>query len=1306
MATIVLSAVGSAIGASLGGSVLGLSSVVIGRAVGATLGRVIDQSLLGQGSQAVETGRVDRFRLTGAGEGSPVAHVHGRVRVGGQVIWASDFLETATTTGGGGGKGAPKQPTVTEYSYSVSLAVGLCEGVVGRIGRVWADGDEIARDSLDLRLYPGTEDQLPDPKIEAVEGAGAVPAFRGLAYVVIEDLDLGRFGNRVPQFSFEVTRPEPADLEGSGAVDLARGVRAVAMMPGTGEYALATTPVHFEKEPGVATSANVNTPLGKTDFAVSLEALTEEAPNCEAVSLIVAWFGDDLRAGACRVQPMVEQKTDDGVGMPWTVSGIDRAGAAALSAPNGRPIYGGTPADRSVREAIQAMAAAGQAVTFYPFLLMTQAEDNTLIDPYTGAEGQPKLPWRGRITTALAPGVDGTTDRTAAAEAEVAAFFGQAGPGDFDTGEQGVSYTGPADGGYRRFILHYAHLCAQAGGVEAFCIGSEMRGLTQIRGANGSFPAVAAFRQLAADVRQILGPTVQIGYAADWSEYFGYHPQDGSGDVLFHLDPLWADPNVDFIGIDNYMPMADWRDGFDHADADYGAIYNLDYLKANIAGGEGFDWYYHAPEAEAVQRRTPITDGAYGEPWVFRYKDLVSWWSNPHHDRPGGVRSDTPTDWVPMSKPIRFTEIGCAAIDKGANQPNRFLDPKSSESGVPRYSSGRRDDLMQMQFLRAVFDHWGDPANNPVSEVYSGPMVDPGRIHVWAWDARPYPFFPGRTDLWDDHDNYARGHWITGRITARALASVVREICGRSAIVEEVDADRLYDVVRGYVVGTGGDARSALQPLMLAYGFDVVERAGRLIFATRDGRRAGTVDPARLAVSGELDGDLRTLRSPEAERVGRLRLTYTAADGDFETRVAEAVFPDERSFAAAQSDLPLVLTPTEGAAITERWLAEARVARDRVSFALPPSAMAWGAGDAVEVAGGLYRIDHVAASDHQVIEATRIERELYTPSDTVEAAVRLRRFVAPVPVLPVFLDLPLLTGDEVPHAPRLAVSARPWPGSVALYDAPLDAGYQLNTLVGAPATIGVTETVLAAARPGLFDRGPALRVRLISGTLASVGPEQLFAGANAMAIGQGTDDVWEVFQFLTATLVLPDTYDLSLRLRGQAGTDALMPSAWPPGSRVVLLDPRVVQIDLAAGQRGLARYYRAGPAGRPVDDPVYVQTARAFDGVGLRPYSPAHLRAMPAPGGDLELTWIRRTRIDGDTWQSVEVPLGEAEEQYEVRVRTGGQVLRTATVAVPQWTYTAADRVADGAQAPFTVEVAQVSDRFGPGPFAATTVTV
>ena len=73
MATIVLSAAGMALGSSIGGSFLGLSSAVIGRAVGAVAGRMIDERLLGAGSAPVETGKVDplspdRRERRGAGQ--------------------------------------------------------------------------------------------------------------------------------------------------------------------------------------------------------------------------------------------------------------------------------------------------------------------------------------------------------------------------------------------------------------------------------------------------------------------------------------------------------------------------------------------------------------------------------------------------------------------------------------------------------------------------------------------------------------------------------------------------------------------------------------------------------------------------------------------------------------------------------------------------------------------------------------------------------------------------------------------------------------------------------------------------------------------------------------------------------------------------------------------------------------------------------------------------------------------------------------------------------------------------------------
>ena len=156
-------------------------------------------------------------------------------------------------------------------------------------------------------------------------------------------------------------------------------------------------------------------------------------------------------------------------------------------------------------------------------------------------------------------------------------------------------------------------------------------------------------------------------------------------------------------------------------------------------------------------------------------------------------------------------ELGCAAVDKGTNEPNKFLDPKSSESSLPKYSNGARDDLIQKQYLRAMNSHWSDVQNNPVSDEYGAPMVDMTRAFVWAWDARPYPFFPNALSQWSDGVNYPRGHWINGRTSARTLASVVGELCDRAGL-KAYDTSGLYGYVRGYVIDDVSSVRSAHQP--------------------------------------------------------------------------------------------------------------------------------------------------------------------------------------------------------------------------------------------------------------------------------------------------------------------------------------------------------------------------------------------------------------------------------------------------------------------------------------------------------------
>ncbi|MFQ5622355.1 MAG: glycoside hydrolase TIM-barrel-like domain-containing protein [Paracoccaceae bacterium] len=1304
MATLLLGAVGGALGAAAGGSFLGLPAALLGRAAGSVIGAAIDQRVLGLGSAPVEHGRVHAFRVMGSGEGAAVPRVFGRYRVGGHLIWSSRFLETVHTKGGGG-KGSSAGPAVKSYSYSVSFAVALCEGEVSRVGRIWADGKLLDLSGITWRFCPGDETQMPDPLITAIEGAAQTPGYRGTAYLVFENLALADFGNRIPQISAEVFR-RPQPVGSNLPADPAMKIQAVSLIPGSGEYALATTRVRMSEGKGKSRLVNGNNSSGLSDLELSLEQLHGEVPSCGSASLVVSWFGNDLRCDRCRVEPSVEQNAQDADNMAWSVSGASRAGAKTVSQAQGRPVFGGTPCDASVLEAIAKLKADGIAVMFYPFVLMDIQAGNGLNDPWTGAADQPTVPWRGRITLSTAPGQAGSPDKTAAAAGEVSAFFGQAAVADFAVSGQGVAYTGPAEWSYRRFILHYAHLCALAGGVEAFCIGSELRSLTQIRDGAAGFPAVAALRQLAGDVRAVLGPGVKIGYAADWSEYFGYHPQDGSGDVFFHLDPLWADPAIDFIGIDNYMPLSDWRDGGGLDGASAASIYDLDYLRGNVAGGEGYDWFYADDAARDAQARTPIADTAYGQDWVFRYKDLRNWWSQQHFDRPGGVMDATPTVWVPQSKPIRFTEIGCPAVDKGTNQPNVFIDPKSDESGLPHYSDGSQDDVIQTRYLQAVISYWEEATNNPVSGVYGGPMVDMSKAHVWSWDTRPWPFFPDFADVWSDGGNHGRGHWISGRIANAGLDRLVAEICERSNLPDH-DVRGLNGSVKGFAQENGESARQGLQPLMLAYAADAFDLGGSVAFRHRSGDVVRQLDPNWLAVEGE-EAAITAERATEAELPRRVRAGFVRGGEEYRRGTAAAVYPGTTEPGVSHTDLPIVLSAGEAEAITERWLSEARIGRDTVSLALPPSQVSFSPGDVVSLPSAsrdlLYRIDRVEEMGLLRIEGVRIEAGVYGAAKAYESAPSGQSFQASASVYAEFLDLPLLSGSEIPHAPHVAATASPWPGPVAVFASASDSGYLLKDTIQAPSPMGVTLSDLPPARPGRWMPGAGVIVRLDSGTLQSRTEEEVLNGANIAAIRSGGTGNWEVFQFRDAVLTGTDTYQLQTLLRGQAGTDADVSGLWPAGSDFVLLDGAAVQVDLGIASRGLDRHYRVGPASLPYDDPAYVHHVEAFAGIGLRPLSPVHLKALRQTDGAVSMGWIRRTRIDGDNWTGTDVPLGESAESYLLRLLTPqGDVLREVTVGSATYDYTAAEQAIDGAVAPFDIEVAQISSSFGPGPFTRMT---
>lgn len=172
----------------------------LGGALGALIGRQVDATIIG--GRKIEGPRLKELSVQTSSYGSALPLHFGRIRASGTVIWATELVERREKSGGGKGR-----PSVTNFSYSASFAVAVASRPIAGIGRIWADGNLLRGEAGDLkvggqlRVYSGQGDQPVDPLLAQAEGMARNPAYRGLAYVVFEDLELADFGNRIPYFN-------------------------------------------------------------------------------------------------------------------------------------------------------------------------------------------------------------------------------------------------------------------------------------------------------------------------------------------------------------------------------------------------------------------------------------------------------------------------------------------------------------------------------------------------------------------------------------------------------------------------------------------------------------------------------------------------------------------------------------------------------------------------------------------------------------------------------------------------------------------------------------------------------------------------------------------------------------------------------------------------------------------------------------------------------------------------------------------------------------------------------------------------
>jgi hypothetical protein len=1008
-----------------------------------------------------------------------------------------------------------------------------------------------------------------------------------LAYIVIEDFPLTDYGNRIPNFNFEVKRTLIDAMEGSFCVENA--IKSMVIIPGSGEFVYdpevqtkASGTKHTNGlfyEQGFKSLINQNNNHGLVDVVVAMDQLRNTCPNLEWVAPTVNWFVTSTSLEEAIVTPAVEHR-DNYVIQPrdWQVANCSRSDAHLISRDsNNRPAFGGTPDDSSILRYLTYLKQYNYRIMFYPLLCVD-------------TKGKP---WRGHLS---------------GSPKQICDFFSK-------------------PQGYNDFILHYANLVK--GKVDAFIIGSELVGLTKVREGN-NFPAIDALCDLASKVKQILGQEVIITYGADWTEY---HHTDGG---WYHMDKLWASPNIDVVGIDAYFPLTEQVTD----------TTNVNDIMKGWTSGEGYDFYYNQGQKLPLDTK-------------YAWKNISWWWENEHYN-PNGNK----TPWLPKSKKIWFIEYGFPSVNAATNQPNVFYMPECVDSALPKHSSGQIDFYLQRLAIEATERQW-----------HNSPMIE--RKFLWCWDARPFPVWPDMVDLWSDGCAWATGHWVNGKLGISSLAAIIRDLCLRAGINrKDIDTSRLSDNVDGFVINNRINIRTAIETLQKAYFFSATENSGVLTFAPY-------TPPSPLlpidtdSLVNDRDTLLNITCTTGTDIDHKIDVVYLNKAKQYEYDTKYALLNTNTGTVLTNTlDLPIVLSDISAQNIAKLSLLHGLSKRLTYHFRLPMTYVFLEAGDVITLVGE-YKLSLIIDRIMLGNDMLEITGHLYDPSicrapissAREETPSNIARQIAhPNETKIIILDLPILT-DDVAHEGCIYLAASAdfhgWRGADVYYS--VGEVYEHLTSVSNLTTMGKTVNALTAAISCcVLDEHSELEVIMQHGEIENISTTQLMQGKNLALIGE------ELVQFRSAKMIAHNHYILSGFLRGCYGTEH---SAYDHkiGEQLILISSELTRVKIPSRYISSTVHYKVVSSGQTEDkEPIsYMYKGRSF-----MPYTVGHISSFIDAENNIHVKWIGRSRIE----QPLNGYITDGQDElYEAEItnQDGTIIRKFLNLKAPYFCYTKEMQLAD-----------------------------
>ena len=1313
---------GSAVGA-----IFGPSGAITGASIGYTIGTAVNNSIK---NTTVSGPQPTSLTTQISSYGIPLPRIFGSMRVAGNVIWAQPIQQTTTSSGGGKGGGAK---AASGYTYSITMAIAVCQAPVSHVLNVWADSQlltflDLGTAGVDYNFHFGGASSVPDPIIESFEGVGNVPSYKDTFYLVVKDFQLQNYGNRIPNFTFEMQYkdiPTPS---------VETQINAVNIIPGDGEFVYDTTIQKYVNTiTGVAQApVNMNNSFNEADAFLALDQLQDTLPNLEWISIICIWFATSLDAGACTIVPKVRYSgnitTSPDV---WNVGTVTRSTAEiVLFFGDGTPTYQGTPSDRSICNFINEIKnARGLNVMFCPLI-------------YVDTITPESKPGRGAITPANAT--------------DAATWFTKT-------------------NGYNAFIEHYLNLSVGAttlkDNIDAFMIGASYTGMTSATFTTGVYPGVTGFQNIAAIAKSILPSNVKVVYGANYTEYHS----DING--WYNMDPLWADSNVDIVGIEAYFPItpdldqsvityddiyygwAHWE-GYEYffdnrpnttagtsnlvsnpftttssspiVEVDLTGFYNANLTvgqEITFAGCTGNPGGISNANINGLRTVLIVVDGThvkftagasatsstsaggssctidkpkYYSSQTFAWKDFLYWWANTHTNP-----DSSSTSWTVKMKPLWFTQFGFSSIDGTTNQPAANNDPRSIAFTYPRQSKQQIDNYAQRLALQATEDFL-----TAINAVSGQSNLVPLRF-AYCWDARPYPTYPNFTTIYPDYGRWATGFYMQGKLgtsTTGAIVSSLLETVG----ITSYDVSTITDIVDGYCIPDISAVRDNISDLSIPFFFDVVESSGVMKFVKRGSPSILTI-PQNNLVPPDGGGDIRSLavttRTQEIDLPQKYSVSYYDAANSYEQNTQIAQRQTTQSVNQTNYSWNLALGDQAAQNIANQLLYTTWQNRTSYQFTLPPQYCYIEPTDVITLTiNNVDRILRVVTTDMQphgsqavtAVTEDAATYNFYAVPGSNGPKIALPS-VTPTTLLDI-LDLPAFPSDSWTDV-FITMADAPldpnWNGAIVYRsdDGGEDGGNVYNefTPLLNKSNMGVATTVLDVAQSYTWDFESTLTVVMINGALSSSTELGVLNGANSAVLGT------EVIQFLTATLTDTDTYELSGFLRGRLGTEDQI-GTHVSGEYFVMLDLNITRLAMPLPLINALEYYKAVSIGATLgttNEQSFTYHARQ-----LMPYSPVYIIGVRDVSHNLTISWIRRTRVGGALLDGSDVPLSEETEAYSIDILNGSTVVRTISSTSPTCIYSAANQVTDfgSTQSSISIKVYQISATVGRGIPGITTV--